>query len=65
MHMIPANAFVRRQLLAARVGQVIHLRGQLVRAEGRDQWKWASSTSRQDSGDGACEVIWVESLGPG
>jgi hypothetical protein len=65
MHMIPSNAFVKRQLLAVRVGQVIHLRGQLIRAEGRDRWTWASSLSRQDSGDGACEVIWVESLGPG
>ena len=62
MHMIPANPWVKRQLLALRVGQVVHLRGQLIRAEGRDQWKWASSLSRTDTGDGACEVIWVETL---
>ena len=62
MHMIPANPWVKRQLLSLRVGQVVHLRGQLIRAEGRDQWKWASSLSRTDSGDGACEVIWVESM---
>jgi hypothetical protein len=65
MHMIPATSLVRRQLLNVRVGQVIRLRGQLIRAEGRDQWKWASSLSRQDAGDGACEVIWVESVVPG
>lgn len=62
MHMIPATSLVRRQLLRVRVGQVVHLRGQLIRAEGRDQWKWTSSLSRTDSGDGACEVIWVETV---
>ena len=30
--------------------------------QGRDLWKWASSLSRTDSGDGACEVIWVETV---
>jgi hypothetical protein len=64
MHMIPATSLVRRQLLRVRVGQVVHLRGQLVRAEGLDRWKWTSSLSRTDSGDGACEVIWVESVEP-
>lgn len=65
MHMIPASPLVKRQLLRVRVGQVIRLRGQLIRAEGRDQWKWTSSLSRQDSGDGACEVVWVEAVEPG
>lgn len=64
MHMIPATPLVRRQLLKVRVGQLVHLRGQLIRAEGRDHWKWASSLSRTDSGDGACEVIWVETVVP-
>lgn len=62
MHMIPASDFVRGRLLAARVGQTIHLRGQLVQAVGRDGWTWTSSLSRLDTGDGACEVIWVESV---
>lgn len=62
MHMIPSTDLVQRQLLRVRVGQVVHLRGQLIRAEGRDRWRWASSLSRADSGDGACEVIWVESV---
>jgi hypothetical protein len=64
MHMIPADAWVKRQLLALRVGQVVHLQGQLIQAEGRDQWKWRSSLSRTDTGDGACEVIWVETVEP-
>lgn len=62
MHLIPSTPLVKRQLLALRIGQVVRLRGQLIRAEGRDQWKWVSSLSRTDSGEGACEVIWVETV---
>ncbi|WP_243321521.1 hypothetical protein [Geothrix sp. SG200] len=61
MHMIPANGGVARRLKAARVGQLVHLKGQLVRADGKDGWHWVSSLSRTDTGDGSCEVIWVES----
>src|SRR5512133_1473961 len=62
MHMIPANEGIARRLKAARVGQLVHLRGQLVRADGKDGWHWVSSLSRTDTGDGSCEVIWVESV---
>lgn len=60
MHLIPANTIVARRLLQAKPGQIIHLEGQLVRADGRDGWHWVSSLSRTDSGDGSCEVVWVE-----
>lgn len=63
MHLIPATESVRRRLLAVQVGQVVSLRGQLVRADGRDGSHWVSSLSRTDTGDGSCEVIWVESAG--
>ena len=62
MHMIPATPYVQRRLLGLRVGQVIRLRGRLILAVGRDGWKWVSSLSRLDSGEGACEVIWVEAV---
>ena len=61
MHMIPATKAVKDCLLAVRVGQVVELRGQLIRADGKDGWHWVSSLSRTDTGDGSCEVIWVES----
>lgn len=64
MHMIPSSPWVKRQLLALRVGQVVHLRGQLIQAEGADRWTWKSSLSRTDAGEGACEVIWVETVEP-
>jgi hypothetical protein len=52
---------VARRLKAARAGQLVHLKGMLVRADGKDGWHWVSSLSRTDTGDGSCEVIWVES----
>lgn len=62
MHMVPADVGVARRLTAARVGQLVHLKGQLIRADGKDGWHWVSSLSRTDTGDGSCEVIWVESV---
>jgi hypothetical protein len=60
-HVIPANQNVRRQLAALRVGQVVHLRGDLVDAR-RDDGAWLqTSMTRADSGSGACEVMLVES----
>ena len=61
MHLIPASEAVKRRLLEAKEGQVATLRGQLVRADGKDGWRWVSSLSRADTGDGSCEVVWVES----
>ena len=62
MHMIPSNRSVERRLLAVRTGQIVVLRGQLIRADGKDGWHWVSSLSRTDTGEGSCEVVWVESV---
>lgn len=60
MHLIPADSAVARQLDNMRVGQVVRLRGRLVRADATDGWRWISSLSREDTGAGACELLWVE-----
>lgn len=62
MHMIPADAAVRAKLLDVREGQVVRLRGKLVKAESPEGFGWVSSLSRTDTGDGACEVVWVDSV---
>lgn len=62
MHLIPANDSVARTLGQVDTGERIRLSGKLVRVEGDDGWRWVSSLSREDSGSGACELIWVESL---
>jgi hypothetical protein len=61
MHMIPASKAVEKTLFAARVGDVVLIEGELVDAKRRDGWHIATSLSREDSGAGACEVIYVRS----
>ncbi len=62
MHMIPANQTVAKRLKSVRPGQIIKLQGHLVEARRNDGWRWKSSLTRKDTGNGACELIWVESL---
>lgn len=62
MHLIPANSDVEKKMNAVRVGQVIHLTGQLVEARANDGWHWRSSLTREDTGAGACELFRVESI---
>lgn len=62
MHLIPADASVERAVKNARAGQLVQLRGKLVKVEAPDGWRWKSSLTREDVGGGACEVIYVESF---
>lgn len=62
MHMIPADASVARQLDRIRPGQVVTLQGYLVEIRAADGWHWRSSLSRDDTGNGACELVWVRSI---
>jgi hypothetical protein len=62
MHMIPADKTIAATLLRVRPGDVVHLRGELIQARRSDGSVWRSSLSRTDTGDGACEVVWVQSL---
>jgi hypothetical protein len=61
MHLIPANPEVLRTLENARKGAVVTIKGYLVEARGKDGWSWRSSLSRDDTGNGACEVVFVQS----
>lgn len=61
MHLIPANDAVRRRLAAARTGHLVSLRGQLVDAARPDGFTWRTSLTRDDTGAGACELLFVES----
>lgn len=62
MHLVPANADVKSQLESARPGSIVHLRGWLIDIDADDGWRWRTSRTREDTGAGACEVIWVESV---
>jgi hypothetical protein len=60
MHLIPATPAVKDTLLAAREGDVLSLEGDLVDVQGRD-WQTKTSLTREDTGNGACETIYVRS----
>lgn len=62
MHMIPADASVKHQLEQVRTGQVVHIEGFLVDATRPGGWHWNTSMTRDDTGAGACELIFVESV---
>lgn len=60
LHLIPSSRELAAQCRAFRTGELIHLRGLLVEATGPEIGNWRSSLSRTDSGNGACELVWVE-----
>jgi hypothetical protein len=62
MHMIPANNAIEKALKAVRSGNIVRVKGYLVEAFAPNGWRWKSSLSRTDTGRGACEIIWVESI---
>lgn len=61
-HIVPATPSLRAELEAVAPGDVVRLQGYLVELSGDDGWRWRSSLSRDDTGAGACEVLWVESV---
>jgi len=60
MHLIPSDKGVLNQIKAARAGDVVNFSGYLVKVTGSDGWRWRSSLSRSDTGNGACELIYVD-----
>lgn len=62
MHMIPANAEIAAQLKSLRVGQTIQLQGYLAHANAADGFNWKSSLTREDTGAGACELVYINTL---
>ena len=63
MHLIPANDEIREAIKDIRIGDLVELTGYLVNASAvSDNWYWKTSLTRNDTGNGACELIWVEDL---
>lgn len=62
MHMIPSSPEVERALKRLRRGDVIRIQGYLVDVDHDSGWKWRTSMTRSDTGQGACEIIYVEDV---
>lgn len=61
-HLIPANGRVASQIEQIEEGDRVRLVGVLVALRRKDGWRWRSSLTRKDSGDGSCELMWVEKV---
>ena len=66
-HVLPANDAVARTIRSVRRGDQIRLRGHLTDyavqdAEGKRLYTRNTSTSRDDRGGGACEIVYVTEL---
>lgn len=59
MHMIPSSGAVADALARVDKDDNLRIEGWLVEARAPDGWHWRSSTSREDTGGGACEVVYV------
>jgi hypothetical protein len=62
MHMIPSTGDIESRLKRLRPGQIVTARGYLVDIRGPGGFTWNTSLSRTDTGNGACELLWVEAL---
>ncbi len=59
MHLIPADDTVRAALDGIDANDRVRIDGWLVQVRASDGWQWRSSLTREDSGAGACEVVYV------
>ena len=65
-HMVPADLNVKKDVEKIRKGDIVRIKGYLINISAKNSkgttFTWRSSTSREDSGDGACELIYVTSV---
>ena len=62
MHMVPANDWVLKKLRKVRHGNIVNLKGFLVDVKTDAGFSWATSLRRDDTGNGACEIFYVEHI---
>ena len=60
MYMVPSKEWIAKKLDRVKEGQIVVLKGFPVRIDAKDQlWHWQSSSTREDIGAGACELIYL------
>ncbi len=62
MHMVPATHKIEAILDDVDEGDIVHIRGYLMRADTAEGRHWVSSLTRDDTGGGACEVVFVQDI---
>lgn len=59
LHIIPADAQVARELKRIRADARVRVDGWLVRIDAKHGWDATSSLTRDDTGAGACEIVYA------
>jgi hypothetical protein len=59
-HLISDDEFIRKQVRKIKVGDQVRIKGYLSSYAGEGGGKRGTSTTRTDTGDGACETIYVD-----
>jgi hypothetical protein len=62
LHLIPSDATIRQQLANVEQGDIIRISGFLTDVKDESEFIWVTSRSREDSGDGACEIVLIEKI---
>lgn len=62
VHIIPATPAISSECKSLRTGTLVHLSGDLVEATGPGIGTWRSSLSRTDTGNGACELMFITGM---
>ncbi len=62
MHMVPADSKIKRELKSLRSGDLVRIKGYLVDVDHETGWSWRTSLTREDTGQGACEIVYVEEV---
>ena len=62
MHLVPANATIASQMKKIKQDDLVYLKGSLIEIKAEDGWRWKSSLSREDTGNGACELLRVDQI---
>jgi hypothetical protein len=63
VHIVPADNNLKRAVLELARNDLVLLQGDLVDIDGRkgsSTYWWHTSLTREDSGDGSCELLWLK-----
>lgn len=61
-HLLAVNPSIRETLDQVKIGDQIHIKGQLAHYTNPMGYERGTSIVRTDTGNGACETIWVEEV---
>ncbi|MDR3402631.1 MAG: hypothetical protein P4L99_09040 [Chthoniobacter sp.] len=61
-HLIAANSSIAHVIAGLFPGEIVTMKGYLVNAYKKDGIDWTTSLTRNDSGAGACEVMYVQGI---